>query len=428
MALTNGQQQAESMLKRFSDSDDSFAKVEGPPGTGKSFLTERIPSFIDPEKLLLCAPTHKALGTLTKMVGRPDVIESKTIHSFLGLGVRQVKDKQVSFRQQTYDPTENAHIRTVILDEMSMLDANLVNFIKQDVEEWGRRYILVGDHCQLPPVEGDLKISEAFGLALPRNSYTLDETVRQAQGNPIIKVAMGIREAILSGQEPDIKGGFNEDTGQGVILLRKNAWLDKMNEVVNTPSFHSDVDFCRTVAYTNAACKSHIRNIREMVGASPDRPFDEGDTVVVNSAYSENYVVILGTGTEVVVTSMTKGKHVIKGYVEWKVKLSTVQGIPLGRVFNVLDESARPEFDAETKRLKVSCNASGQWGPFYAHTGHYVDLRSPSALTAHKSQGSTFQNVFVDLADVYSNRRQTVADRCYYVALTRAAQSVYVLV
>jgi len=427
MALNNGQQEAEQMLKNFVTSDHSFAKIEGSPGTGKSFLTARIPTFVNPQHLALLAPTHKALATLTKMCGG-DQVESRTIHSFLGLGVKQVKDKQVSYRRSNYDPTEFAHIRTVVLDEMSMLDGNLVNFIRQDAEEWGRKYILIGDHCQLPPVEGDMKISDAFTLASPQYSYTLDEVVRQAKDNPIIQVARGVRQAVLEGREPDVKGGFNEDTGQGVILLRKNAWLEKMEETVNDPLLHQDVDYCRVIAYTNAACKNHIKVVRQMTGASPEKPFDEGDTVVVNSAYSENYQVILGTGTEVIVTSMKKGKHVIKGYSEWKVTVQTLGGLAIDKTFSVLDESSRGEYDKEVNRLRASCSVSGQWGAYYALVGHYLDLRPPYALTAHKSQGSTFKNVFIDLADIYSNRKQTVADRCYYVALTRASSSVFVLV
>lgn len=45
----------------------------------------------------------------------------------------------------------------------------------------------------------------------------------------------------------------------------------------------------------------------------------------------------------------------------------------------------------------------------------------------HNSQGSTFQHTFIDLGDIYSNRNQGQADKCYYVALTRAARRAYVI-
>jgi ATP-dependent exoDNAse (exonuclease V) alpha subunit len=45
----------------------------------------------------------------------------------------------------------------------------------------------------------------------------------------------------------------------------------------------------------------------------------------------------------------------------------------------------------------------------------------------HNSQGSTFDNVFVDFRDIYANKVLSEADRCLYVAVTRARYNVYVL-
>ena len=50
-----------------------------------------------------------------------------------------------------------------------------------------------------------------------------------------------------------------------------------------------------------------------------------------------------------------------------------------------------------------------------------------NGAVVHNSQGSTFDNVFLDYRDIYANRILLEADRCLYVALTRARYNVFVL-
>ena len=50
-----------------------------------------------------------------------------------------------------------------------------------------------------------------------------------------------------------------------------------------------------------------------------------------------------------------------------------------------------------------------------------------NGAVVHNSQGSTFDNVMVDFRDIYTNRKMSEADRCYYVAITRARYNVYLL-
>jgi len=47
-------------------------------------------------------------------------------------------------------------------------------------------------------------------------------------------------------------------------------------------------------------------------------------------------------------------------------------------------------------------------------------------MTVHKSQGSTFENVFVDAEDILANPNREEALRCLYVAVSRASHNVIV--
>ena len=70
----------------------------------------------------------------------------------------------------------------------------------------------------------------------------------------------------------------------------------------------------------------------------------------------------------------------------------------------------------QAKQKKIS------WGGFWALKNEFMhDVRPCHAITAHRSQGSTYRSVFVDVEDILSNYNTTEALRCLYVACTRAS-------
>lgn len=421
--LTGDQPLAESMLKVFLKSSAVFATIIGSAGVGKTFMMQILPSLFPAERTLCTAPTNKAVKVLRKVI--PAEIECVTIHKFLGLSVKNVKDKKVSYRSGTYDPTEWAHVKLVLVDEGSMLDDNLTGFMEEDAREWGRQYIVMGDDCQLPPIEGDRKKTRSFDIASPRDRVIMAQIVRQAADNPIIRTATLIRDAIKAKKEPKLVGGINEEQGTGVWLLKRDAWVAKLEGMVGDPRIHTDVDYCRVIAWTNDTVRAHNLAVRKCLGADVTKPFDLGDTVVVNDAVESGHTIILGTGEEVIIKSMKQEQHPVFDFKGWEV---TLEKYDMSAPLIVLDECDRAAYLKQLDKIREKCLNSGQWQPFYGLKNYYADLRPPYAITAHKSQGSTFENVFVDLKDMYSGRNQGLADKCLYVGITRASRRVYVLV
>jgi hypothetical protein len=67
-----------------------------------------------------------------------------------------------------------------------------------------------------------------------------------------------------------------------------------------------------------------------------------------------------------------------------------------------------------------------KWDRFFRIKAQFPDLRSVSASTTHKAQGSTYNSVIVDLADIGKSTNKEQTARLQYVALSRPKSRIYV--
>jgi hypothetical protein len=72
---------------------------------------------------------------------------------------------------------------------------------------------------------------------------------------------------------------------------------------------------------------------------------------------------------------------------------------------------------------------SGQsWGKFWKLKAKYVDIKYAYAYTIHKTQGTTVQEIYINLKDISNNvYDQELLHRLIYVAVTRAKTKVHIL-
>jgi len=56
---------------------------------------------------------------------------------------------------------------------------------------------------------------------------------------------------------------------------------------------------------------------------------------------------------------------------------------------------------------------------FLGHQDLFHPVKYAYALTAHRSQGSTYENVWVDTSDILYNRERREAFQCLYTACSR---------
>ena len=425
---TNDQANGLEKLQAFIENpnpEKPFFVLKGSAGTGKTFSMAKVPGMCGVNQCVGTAPTHKAVGVLSERMEGQEVM---TIHSFLGLKPVKGKgeDGPVSKLQQrrNFDPSAYAGFKVALMDEGSMGSTELKTFVEEDIKTTRRKYVIVGDPYQLYPVEE--RHSPFFHMGLPESQEAeLFEIVRQAKDSPIIQIATNIREAIKNKVEPPIRGGRGED-GSGVFILERKDWERKLNACVEHPEFHDDPDFCRIISYRNAKVFEYNQLVRKMLKEDLGVPFTVGDYLVVNEAWVVDDEVVMTTGEEYEVNGVKPHTHPVYPELKgWQVMLDGFTDRPVFTMdwandYDLYKKVLRQASD-DAKKAKIT------WRQYYALQEYFVDLRPLYSLTAHKSQGSTFRNVFMDLRDIYSQRSKGEADRCYYVALTRASKNVFVL-
>jgi ATP-dependent exoDNAse (exonuclease V) alpha subunit len=67
------------------------------------------------------------------------------------------------------------------------------------------------------------------------------------------------------------------------------------------------------------------------------------------------------------------------------------------------------------------------WIRYYGFIRRYADVSYGYAITAHKSQGSTYNTTFVLDDDINMNFNVVERNRIKYTAYTRASKKLYVL-
>jgi hypothetical protein len=65
---------------------------------------------------------------------------------------------------------------------------------------------------------------------------------------------------------------------------------------------------------------------------------------------------------------------------------------------------------------------------YYYYIDQFAQINYGNAITTHRSQGSTYKNVYVDLVDIITcNDIKKEAYQCLYTAVTRAAENLEIL-
>ena len=337
-----------------------------------------------------------------------------------------------------------------------MLHDHLFELLLPYVREKGLKLIFCGDKVQIPPVglADSIPLMRHAEFNILRTELT--EVRRQSAGNPVLDLATAIRDDYK-------KGSFYAphrvlENGAGIHVVVDDAEEDAILEkYFVSQEFQDDPDFMKVIAWRNATVDNYNVRIRSMIYKHiPNLPaLVVGEKLVMDKPYIVKNQIILTTNEEIEIVSLQFGNETVKSFnhlghnttetfAVYKAEVQWSDGDRVKRaVISIVHDSAFQEYNALiTKLYKIIMEMPFEsrfnlWRKYYSLQGQFAQVRYNYAVTAHKSQGSSYQNALVLKWDIDLNgrneqnaieraKRIEERNRIFYVAITRPRHTLFV--
>lgn len=374
----------ESILDWYKSKRGQYITLGGYAGTGKTtllgFLSEKLHKEYKNISIAYCSYTGKASQVLRKKLEEnKSLLPSDfvgTIHRLIYKAILDEDDNVIGWEKIPIDAFE---YDLIIVDEASMVSRD----IWEDLLSFKRPVLAVGDHGQLPPVEGKFNL-----MASP--ILRLEEIYRQEKGNPIITISEIARKY---GEIPDM------EYGQGIKKFSRNS--EDVQEFLSEKLGSYDENTMVLVGYNHTRNKLNegIRQMLEFESPKPD---------------VQDRVICLRNNAEL---------GIFNGM------LGNIQSIEKVSGADMLDYyQADILFDGEDEvfHLPISIEQFGQRETL-KDVGRDINLFDFGyALTVHKAQGSQAERVIL-FEERFSKMDDDMWRRWLYTGVTRAISELYII-
>ncbi|KGG15453.1 MULTISPECIES: AAA family ATPase [unclassified Prochlorococcus] len=434
--------------------------VEGPfllsgfAGSGKTYLARKFLKIVEDKSICwtVAAPTHKAVGVLRNALekeGLRPTWHPSTLHRLLRLKLQRKGDLEICERT---DQTEKSldQIGLVLIDEASMIDSKLLEIVITCAYIYKTRLVFIGDPAQLPPV-GE-KSSPVFLINRATKSH-LSEVIRHK--GELLKLASVIRERTFPCiQPPCFSSG---ESKHGVIgALDQKSWLEKAKSSLRMAALSDQPDAARILCYTNSFLERLVPHARRAVHGEmadqmsvlPGEILISRRAVMTAASIESNGVeeepgILFGSNTEIVVEEVSNEifncsdidfeieyeveipqLHILVAKVRASSSKSVIRLMPeIGTNSRFLLEDLMRNLCDKAKTLPKK-EARLFWRNYFHLRDSFAFVGPASVLTVHRSQGSTFEKVFV-ASDVFWAKDISLRRQLAYVAISRASKEVW---
>lgn len=368
--------------------------VTGRAGTGKSTLLKTLRGLVSDE-IVVVAPT----GLAAVNVG------GQTIHSFFGLPPRLVRQDDI---RRSRNGRIMRKIKHLVIDEVSMVRSDLMWAIDQSLRInrgqprlpfGGVRLTMFGDLHQLPPVVQEHEVAEHLESTFGGPFFFSVPALMEGDGTSLLELAHVFRQSdgpLLRVLDKVREGSVDEDD------------LTVLNDRVHPIRTLAEGDAYVILTPTNAAAQRiNLAYLEALNGRV--RTYTAGMTGEFNpSAQPTDQTLNLKVGAKIIMLRNDADRRWVNGSIARISRLEDKQ---------VFIEINGKEYEVEPTSWENRRYAYDQTEQKIVETvaGTFTQfpVRLAWAMTIHKAQGMTLDNVYLDFG------RGTFAHGQAYVALSR---------
>lgn len=422
----------------------------GGAGTGKTFLVSNIISKLlritSMETIQILAPTNKALKVIKQKINSNE-LNFSTISKFLQQDIEYTKDGKTTYK--TKIKNINNELKYIIIDEASMISkknwSDLNTYVFSKIPSI--KVLLIGDECQLPPVNE----KKSIVFEKKYQTFRLTDIVR-TKSCQITQIYNLYRNSIKTKKIPHVRHNISLLSKQ----FKKNDF--KYVKKFNLKKFKIKKD--KIISYSNKSVDNYNKLVRNTFFNNPIEKFVTGEKLIIGSSikltglnnnflkdkkyyYSNDEFTVKEVSKETINMKllMTNQMSIKSFFPEEKFELYKLIVVDdfnkLSIIYNITNRESvkfKKYFENIYINLKkyIDTNKNNKkiittlWDNYYIIKNTLnTPVKYSYALTVYKSQGSTFRKVFIDQENIQNCIKDTtVLNKTLYTAITRASHKI----
>lgn len=450
---------AVSFLKTNTDPTQYYV-IEGKAGTGKTTIAKEILKEFEDEQIYVAAVSHKAKGVIKNSFGE-DTRGKKffSIASLLGMkGINDNDTQTTKFQVGLKVPLLDNPPALLVIDEASMITEDVLKKIIDINSSLSRPFqmLFLGDIGQIQPIRDEQSefyrthkdlLNKKSDIFNSKHKSKLITRVRQGEANPILPYADYFWENSQK-ENPELNPTQhivrnNQITDKGSLLF-SNSESEVLNSVIKAVKNAVEkglTNHVKIVTYhVNEKTELNQKIHEALFGKDSD--YSKGDMLILNSPYDLPDVnATMENSSEIQIKSIQDedtdefGVHTLyletngtaytrTGNEQKDCVIQVVSRNDIGLYNQKLQELASYAKRQTNRALKKQA-----WSDFWEYKGRYADVDFGYAITAHKSQGSTYDIVVVDEKDIMGTTATSNQEKSelIYTALTRPRKTAIVI-
>lgn len=450
---------AVSFLKTNTDPTQYYV-IEGKAGTGKTTIAKEILKEFEDEQIYVAAVSHKAKGVIKSSF--VDDTRGKKFFSIAGLlGMKGINDNDTQttkFQVGLKVPLLDNPPALLVIDEASMITEDVLKKIIDINSSLSRPFqmLFLGDIGQIQPIRDEQSefyrthkdlLNKKSDIFNSKHKSKLITRVRQGEANPILPYADYFWENSQK-ENPELNPTQhivrnNQITDKGSLLF-SNSEGEVLNSVIKAVKNAVEkglTNHVKIVTYhVNEKTELNQKIHEALFGKDSD--YSKGDMLILNSPYDLPDVnATMENSSEIQIKSIQDedtdefGVHTLyletngtsytrTGNEQKDCVIQVVSRNDIGLYNQKLQELASYAKRQTNRALKKQA-----WSNFWEYKGRYADVDFGYAITAHKSQGSTYDIVVVDEKDIMGTTATSNQEKSelIYTALTRPRKTAIVI-